>query len=673
MSNNTPPSKKQKNINYNQKPVSPQLQVNHSLKLPLFIAFCVPVLLYLQTVSFGFVCFDDDKLLVNNGRFFSHFSNVIHAFSTDALTTKQSLFYRPMQTISYLVDALISGADKAWMFHFSNVLLIGFIAGALFAFLKQFQIPQIMALLSSILYCVHPLFVSSIAWIPARGDLQLTLFSLLALVLLIEYHRKGKMMNLFLHYVSFIIALYCKETAVMLPVVFALYLFCFTDKLLFAYKQVVHYSIYGVIGIAWFWMRSQAIVDSAQQENHVGISSAFPMLKTIPESLTTFLFPFGIAPIPNFSLVKTIAGLIIIAFIIFIFILSKTSSTKKNLFFLGWFLLFMAPTLFFKNILIDYLDHRFLLPLIGILLFAVTALPHHWIEQLQNKKAWIVIVLIASLAFNTFIKTKAYANPTTFYNEALDKNSESCLIYYNRGCYKINQSGTLGQIEEYSKAIALRPDYYSAYVNRGSAYAEVKMHEKALADYSKAMDIKPNYAEAYYNRGYTYRQMQINDKALADFSKAISLKPAYYPAIINRAHTYVFFKQFDQALADYGTAIELRPNSIDAYYFRGIIYEQMKENDNAIAAYTKAISIDPSKVELFFNRGNVFNSKGMYDKAIQDYSTAIELNPKRGNAFNNRGIAFYNKGMKDRACHDLKNAEILGVQTAHATWIRLCR
>jgi len=664
--------KPQTNIQ-NQKTVSHKAQATSSLKLPLLLVFMVPVLLYFQTLSFGFVGFDDDMILVNSHDFFSHFSNIFHAFSTDALTTKQSLFYRPMQTISYIFDVLISGTGKTWMFHFTNVVLIGCIASAIFLLLKQFKIPQKLAIAASILYCVHPLFVSTVAWIPARGDLQLTLFSLLSLYFFIQYSEHGKKQALILNIIFYSIALFCKETAAMLPILFALYILCFTDKKLFDKKQIMLFAVYGVIGLQWFWMRSQAIVSIAKQEDSVGFSSMYTMIKTIPESLAKFYLPFNIPPIPSFTIMGTSIGIVLLLAIALLFFVSKTSSTKSKLFFVGWFFLFMIPTLFFKHTLIDYLDHRFLLPLIGIFIFVLTNLPQKWVIQLENKKLWIVIVITSILGFNTFIKTKAYASQTTFYNEALAKNTQSCFIYYNRGCININDMGPLGQKAEYTKAIALKPDYFLFYLNRGSSYSDLKMYDSAIVDFTKTIALKPDYANAYYNRGYIYRQLNFVDKALIDYSKAIELNPSSYSAILNRANSYSFIKQFDKAIADYTRAIELRPDSINPYHFRAIIYEQLKENDKAIADYTSAIAINPSKVELYFNRGNVYNTKGMPDKAIEDYTKAIALNPNHGDALNNRGNTYYIKGMLDLACQDFEKAEKLGVEAAKTNRAKLCK
>ena len=59
-------------------------------------------------------------------------------------------------------------------------------------------------------------------------------------------------------------------------------------------------------------------------------------------------------------------------------------------------------------------------------------------------------------------------------------------------------------IADYTKAIELRPDYASAYYNRGKVFLGLKNYEKAIADYTKAIELRPDDASAYDNRGKVF-------------------------------------------------------------------------------------------------------------------------------------------------------------------------
>lgn len=60
-------------------------------------------------------------------------------------------------------------------------------------------------------------------------------------------------------------------------------------------------------------------------------------------------------------------------------------------------------------------------------------------------------------------------------------------------------------------------------------------HTEALEDYKKAIELKPSYADAYNNRALLYQLMGEHDKAKQDYDEAINLEPSYADAYVNRA------------------------------------------------------------------------------------------------------------------------------------------
>ena len=76
-------------------------------------------------------------------------------------------------------------------------------------------------------------------------------------------------------------------------------------------------------------------------------------------------------------------------------------------------------------------------------------------------------------------------------------------------------------ISDYTKAIELNPNHYSAYYNRGIAYFQDKDQiSKAIADFTKTIEIDPRYAKAYYNRAICYFYQNENDSMWNDVRRA---------------------------------------------------------------------------------------------------------------------------------------------------------
>ena len=70
-------------------------------------------------------------------------------------------------------------------------------------------------------------------------------------------------------------------------------------------------------------------------------------------------------------------------------------------------------------------------------------------------------------------------------------NSES-ESFYHKGHVYLNQRQYNLAIDEYTKAIALDPQYGKAYNNRGLAYYRNLQYDLALSDYNKAIALIPN-------------------------------------------------------------------------------------------------------------------------------------------------------------------------------------
>lgn len=82
---------------------------------------------------------------------------------------------------------------------------------------------------------------------------------------------------------------------------------------------------------------------------------------------------------------------------------------------------------------------------------------------------------------------------------------------------------------------------------------------KAVADYTKAIALNPNYVEAYNNRAYTNMRLRNYKDALPDLDKAIQLDPNYISALMNRGDIHNYYYQINRqaAISDYEKVISL--------------------------------------------------------------------------------------------------------------------
>ena len=77
-----------------------------------------------------------------------------------------------------------------------------------------------------------------------------------------------------------------------------------------------------------------------------------------------------------------------------------------------------------------------------------------------------------------------------------ERNQECAETYYNRGLAHAKNGGLKLAIEDYSKAIELKPDYADAYYRRSKAWLHLGEVEKAKSDMKTASSIGINSATA---------------------------------------------------------------------------------------------------------------------------------------------------------------------------------
>jgi tetratricopeptide (TPR) repeat protein len=91
-------------------------------------------------------------------------------------------------------------------------------------------------------------------------------------------------------------------------------------------------------------------------------------------------------------------------------------------------------------------------------------------------------------------------------------------IYYDLGLF--------GEaVEEYKKAINLRPTFVDIITKIGIAYREKGLYNEAIREFMKAKEINPRYATARINLGITYYMKGFIDMAVTEWNEALEVNP----------------------------------------------------------------------------------------------------------------------------------------------------
>ncbi len=591
-----------------------------------FMLAVIPFFIYIKTVGFEFINLDDTAILSANFNIITHIKNIWIAFKTDAFLSSHGDYYRPMQTVSFMIDAMIGG-ERTWIYHLSNLVYHLLTVISLYNLLRLLNIKNLVAFSFALLFAIHPLLTSSVSWIPARGDVLIGLFSVLLFISFIKYLDTHKPGWLVLHALLFLLAVFSKETAIIFPFVLLLYYFVVrTDKQ--GIKTLIPFVITWIIPVALFLFLRSKVVIQTPPDFIFGIGPFFKNMPFIPIVAAKFFAPLNLSTMPLFEPVFMFAGSCILVALTVLAI--RYAAKKKTTALLGfvWFLLFLVPPMFFKlfysNFLVEYYEHRTYLPVIGLIIMLAFIL-NEYIAAKNNKQAvWIVIAAIVVFIPFASAHCDDFKNSISFFGSAADRGNPG------------------------------------AATKRGEEYMHIRDYDHAKTDFENAVDLSDGqYPLAFYNRGLLKSMGKDHASAEEDMAKAISLDTSLIEGYIDRANERIFNSNFQGAYNDLMHARQFDSNNTRVYYTLGKVFVNMQQFNSADSAFTKSLTLDSFQSEAFNDRAYTRYRMKDYNGALKDCDRALRLNPKLLQAFYNKGIIYFETGRYDLSIKTLDTTLML--------------
>ncbi len=363
----------------------------------IIVLFLLPFFIFIKTAGFQFINMDDVAIIQNNYHILGSIKNIGIAFSTDAFLGPHGDFYRPVQTVSFFIDALI-GKDNPWIYHVTELVYHLLTVISLYYLLILLNNKKITAFLFSLLFSTLPLLSSAISWIPARGDVLIGLFGILMFLNFIKYISTGKPVYFILHSLLFLVASFTKETTMLFPLLFLFYYFLIA-KQKSDIKKLLPFALLWLSVIIFFLILRSKVVIGNPPNFIFGLQPFILNLPTIPIVIAKFFVPVNLSTLPLFESIFTLAGSVIL--ILILFVLYNSAAKKEWLPVMGilWFLVFIAPPMLFKiyysKYLVEYYEHRAYLPVIGLIIFLAYLFNQKISASKSGNIIWLPLILIA--------------------------------------------------------------------------------------------------------------------------------------------------------------------------------------------------------------------------------------------------------------------------------------
>ena len=163
---------------------------------------------------------DDADLILKNRLFISQLGNIPNTFTrsyfeVDGELNDQKTYYRPLVISSLILDTQL-GSGAATVYHVTNVAMHALVVFLLYSLLIAMQADRRVAGACALLFAVHPVNVQAVCWIVGRNDLLLAVWVLISMLSLIRFSRTNATTALWGHLIAFALALFTKESAIMM-------------------------------------------------------------------------------------------------------------------------------------------------------------------------------------------------------------------------------------------------------------------------------------------------------------------------------------------------------------------------------------------------------------------------------------------------------------------------
>ena len=636
------------------------LNIRYDILICLFLVIAT-LAAYWQVMNYPFVNFDDYSYILRN-HFVQEgltWEGILWAFSFKSLT-----YWHPVVWLSHMLDCQLYGLNSSMhhttslIFHIINCLL-------LFLVFKGMTGALWRSAIVAALFALHPINVESVAWVAERKNVLSALFWMLTMLTYISYSKQPSFYRYITTILLFVLGLMAKPVLVTLPFVFLLLDYWPLQRLRFGQNKTIkpglsvsgfqESSVFRLIleKIPFFVFSAVSIYISslAFQHNKMIISTeSVPMKLRIANALVSYIsyikkiiWPDNLAifyPYPDALPLWQItgAGLILIGISILVLWMLKS----KPYLAIGWFWYVgtLAPVIGFAQAGLwpAMADRYAYVPLIGLFIFLVWG-AGDIASKLHYKKILPAVIagILLIFAITTWGQVRYWSSSVALFKHALDVTSmKNYIAHYKLGDALAEEGRNAEAIKHYYEALRTKSKYWPGiYLNLGVALMAANKIDESIDNFSRAIQIKPDFAEAHNNMGIAFEKHGNFTEAVRHYREALRIKPDYAEAHNNMGIALEKQGNFSEAIRHYREALQISSKYASAHNNLGNAMAQQGNFETAVYHYQEALRINPNYVRVYYNLGRIYTNRGKIEDAIMYYKKALQLNPNMADALYN--------------------------------------
>jgi len=577
----------------------------------VFIALAV-WFAYFNTLHNDFV--HDDRIEILQNTFIHDFSHLSKILTSPAwafrLENPQggSNYYRPLQYLTYAVLYHFLGPSP-WGYHLFKLLLHLAVCLVFFWIICHYLKNWALALLSALMFAVHPANTEAVAWISGITDVACAVFFLLCLLFYLRSQATPSFTILLAFYAMFLFGLFAKETMVTLMPILFLYEWIHFRKAP-TRKHWLRVYVPLLVGfVIYLSMRIYAIgsFTSASQLRYSflsGFQSFLNQVVLLSEYFTAFFFPLSLNayhlfdPVLSLTDYRVAKALTALAIVLVVCWLSsnRMQSQQRNLMLWGllWFVMALSPVLIFlKRIGENVLAERYLyLPSLGLSLSLSIPLLRLR-EKMPRLMTPVLLVLLGLLTWKVIDRNNIWHDELSFYETTARASPRAGIILNNLGTAYARNGRQGDAVKALETSVSVQPNS-AAYKNLARIYAAMGRHAQSETAYRQAAALNPGDADIFSGLGDLYFALQRYPESIDAYTNSISLNPRVPRVCFNLADACLIIKRYDKALAAYQKALSLSAREAGrAYRGMAAVYAAQNLADKAAEANRNAFELQP--------------------------------------------------------------------------------
>ncbi len=183
--------------------------------------------------------------------------------------------------------------------------------------------------------------------------------------------------------------------------------------------------------------------------------------------------------------------------------------------------------------------------------------------------------------------------------------------------------------EDYSQAILVGPNYYSARRFRGAIYFEFGQVEDAGRDFQEGLRINPESSFAHSDLATYYERTGKDPEAAQHFARAIELNPRNFRAWANRSVLKLRRKEFEEARKDLEQALTIHPQYLPARHNYAYTWYFLGDERKSLELFAALIQDQPKFAMAYHTRGRIHMQAKRWNEALADFRTAVQLDARQ--------------------------------------------